>query len=280
MRAKNSSNNSFNTFNPVLTEGLNFQLSQPLLRNRGLFVNRAPIVIARRNLAQSRANFEGQVNGLHLVGDQRILDVVQARENLDVLRKSLEAAQASYDHDKRSLELGALSPFDIYRSESQVATRRVAVIQAEYSLRQSEDAFRLSVGADLDPYVRALDLELIEPTETSGELLTMDAQQAYEKALQKRSEFEALRQQLANDDTSIRVAHNALQPDLNLSGIYTSNGLSGNQINTSATPPRSFLLGVSATASARSLGQFSWIRIRVAVAPAHPQSRRRSHVCH
>jgi len=235
--SKNSSNNSFNTFNPVLTEGLNFQLSQPLLRNRGLFVNRAPIVIARRNLAQSRANFEGQVNDSISSVINAYWDVVQARENLDVLRKSLEAAQASYDHDKRSLELGALSPFDIYRSESQVATRRVAVIQAEYSLRQSEDAFRLSVGADLDPYVRALDLELIEPTETSGELLTMDAQQAYEKALQKRSEFEALRQQLANDDTSIRLAHNALQPDLNLSGIYTSNGLSGNQINTSATPP-------------------------------------------
>jgi hypothetical protein len=55
--SKNSSNNSFNTFNPVLTAGLNFQMSQPLLHNRGLFVNRAPIVIARRNLTQSRANF-------------------------------------------------------------------------------------------------------------------------------------------------------------------------------------------------------------------------------
>ncbi len=235
--SKFSSNSSFNTFNPSITAGLNFQLSQPLLRNRGLFVNRAPIVIARRNLAQSRANFEAQINDSIQSAIGNYWEVVQSRENLDVLRKSLEAAEASYQHDKRSLELGALSPYDIYRSESQVATRRVAVIQAEYSLKQAEDAFRTTIGADLDPYIRALDLELIEPTEVTGELMTVDAQQAYEKALQKRPELEALRQQLANDDTSIRLAHNQLQPDFNLTGTYTSNGLGGNQINTSVTPP-------------------------------------------
>jgi outer membrane protein len=42
---------------------------------------------------------------------------------------------------------------------------------------------------------------------------------------------------LANDDTSIRVAHNGLLPDLNLSGIYSSNGQGGNRIDTTTTPP-------------------------------------------
>jgi outer membrane protein len=234
---KSSSNSVFSTFNPSIFTTLNFSLSQPLLRNRGLFVNRAPIVIARRNLAQSRSNFESQVNDAISNAVDAYWRVVEGRENLSVLRKSLEAAEATYQQNKRALELGALPPLDIYRSESQVATRRVAVIQAEYQLKQLEDSFRLTVGADLDPYVRALDLELIEPAETSGELLTVDAQQAYEKAIQKRPELEALRQQLANDDTSIRVAHNGLQPDLALSGIYSSNGQGGNQIDTTTTPP-------------------------------------------
>ena len=47
-----SSNSSFNFINPYITSGLGFQFTQPLLRNRGLFPNRAPIVIARRNLKQ------------------------------------------------------------------------------------------------------------------------------------------------------------------------------------------------------------------------------------
>ncbi len=124
---------------------------------------------------------------------QQYTYVVQARESLVVLKKSVEQAQASYDRDKRSLELGAIPPFDIYRSESQVAARRVQVIQQEYSLKQAEDAFRRVIGADLDPYIRALDLDLTEPVEPRGQLLALDIQQAYQQALERRPELEALR---------------------------------------------------------------------------------------
>jgi len=152
-------------------------------------------------------------------------NVVQARGNLEVAQKSLDAAEATYKHDKRALELGALPPLDIYRSESQVAGRRVQVIQSEYALRQAEDVFRQSVGADLDPYFRALDLDLTEPPEPGEELRSVDAATALQQAMGKRPELEAARQSLANDDTSIRLAHNNLLPDLRVNGNYSGNGL-------------------------------------------------------
>ena len=65
---------------------------------------------------------------------------------------SMDAAEATYKQDKRALELGALPPLDIYRSESQVASRRVQVIQSEYALKQAEDTLRMTIGADQDPY--------------------------------------------------------------------------------------------------------------------------------
>jgi outer membrane protein TolC len=235
--AKLATNSIYETFNPSINSSATLTLTQPLLRNRGLFPNRAPIVIARRNLNVSRATFAGQVNDSLVNAIQQYLSVVLARESLDVLKKSFEQAQASYNRDKRALELGAIPPFDIYRSESQVAARRVQVIQAEYSLKQAEDAFRRVIGADLDPYIRALDLELTEPVQPSGELLTLDIQQAYQQALDRRPELEALRQQLANDDTSIRLAHNQLLPNLTLSTFYTTNGLGGNEFNITTTPP-------------------------------------------
>ncbi|PYU77874.1 MAG: hypothetical protein DMG51_19755, partial [Acidobacteria bacterium] len=115
-------------------------------------------------------------------------------------RKSLEEAQKSYDHDKKALGLGALPPLDIYRSESQVASRRVGVIQAEYALKQAEDQFRQIVGADLDPAIRVLDLELIDQPEPIGDLPNMDIATALTRSLANRPEFEAARQQLANDE--------------------------------------------------------------------------------
>jgi outer membrane protein len=235
--SKLSTNNSFSTLNPSIATDLQFSVTQPLLRNFGLFPNRAPILIAQRNLKQARASFQGEVNDIILRTVGNYWNVILARESLVVQRKSLEEAQKSYDHDKKALGLGALPPLDIYRSESQVASRRVGVIQAEYALKQAEDQFRLIVGADLDPAIRVLDLELIDQPEPLGDLPNTDIATALARALANRPEFEAARQQLASDELSIRLAHNSLKPDLELSGFYTGNGVAGNQFNT-ANPPQ------------------------------------------
>lgn len=218
-------------FNPSYDTILNLQFTQPLLRNRGPFLTRAPLVIARRTLQQSRANFEAQVSDAILVAVNRYWDVVQARGNVEVRRKSLELADASYQRDKRALELGALPPLDIYRSESDVATRRVQMIQSEYALKQKEDALRLTIGTNQDPLFRALDLDLTEKPEPEGELEHTDATAALQQALAHRPELDVARYALENDETSIRLAHNHLKPELNLTGFYQSTGLGGNQYN-------------------------------------------------
>lgn len=234
---KLSTNSSFNFINPSISTFLQFTVTQPLLRNRGLFPNRAPILIAQKNLRQARASFQAEVNNTILQAIGQYWNVILARENLGVQRKSLDEAQKSYDHDKKALSLGALPPLDIYRSESQVASRRVGVIQAEYALKQAEDQLRHVVGADLDDQIRALDVQLTENPEPGADLLTIDIASALSRALANRPEFEAVRQQLSTDDISVRLAHNNLRPDLELGGFYAGSGLGGNQFNT-AVPPQ------------------------------------------
>src|SRR5580704_17820710 len=225
--SRGSNNNSLDLFNPNLAGSLNFTVTQPLLRGAGLFINRAPILIARSNLRQSRANFETQVSSIILQTVDQYWFVVEARESLLVLRKSVDQAQASYDHDKRSLELGAISSYDIFQSESELATRKVAVIQAEYSLKENEDVLRQYIGADLDPAASAMDIDLTEAFEPTGELLALDAGTAIERALAKRPEIHAEKEQLGVDDMNIRLAHNEMLPSLTLSGSYSSNGIGG-----------------------------------------------------
>jgi outer membrane protein len=234
---KLSTNSTFNFFNPSVDGNFAFNFAQPLLRNRGLFPNRAPIVIAQRNLTQARDNFRAEVNDIIQQVVARYWDVVQARENLAVQKKSLAQAKQSYDHDKRSLDLGALSPLDIYSSQSQMAQRRVVVIQAQYALLQAEDNFRNVIGADLDPRIRVMDLDLTDTPEPAGALFSTGISDALAKALANRPEVESVREQLMNDRTSIRLAHNQLEPDLSLTGTFQSNGLGGDEINTAVTPP-------------------------------------------
>ena len=227
----NFTNNSLYFLNPYIASAMIVQFTQPLLRNGWLFANQAPLMIARRSLEQSRASFAAEVNNNILQAVEQYWAVVEAHGTLDVARASMDAAETTYKRDKRALELGALPPLDIYRSESQVASRRVQVIQSEYALKQAEDAFRLTIGADQDPYFEALDIELTEKPEPEGELRTIDAATALQEAVNKRPEFDAARASLANDETRIRLAHNHLLPQLDLLGYYASNGVGGTQFD-------------------------------------------------
>jgi outer membrane protein len=228
------SNNSFFFVNPSVTSLLNFQVTQPLLRNGWFFPNTAPLIIARRNLDESRATFAAQVSSDVLQAVTQYWAVVEAHGNLEVAQRSQDAAETTYKRDKRALELGALPPLDIYRSESQVASRRVAVIQGEYALKQAEDALRLTIGTDQDPYFQALDLELTEKPEPEGELRNMDTATAVQMALTKRPEMEAVRDALSIDNTRIRLAHNQILPELDLTGVYGANGVNSKLINQTA----------------------------------------------
>ncbi len=226
---RNSTNSAFYFLNPYVNSTVTLQFTQPLLRNAGRFANTGPLIIARRALQQSRASFEAQVNDAILQVVTQYWAVVQARGSFDVEQRSLALAESSYQHDKRALELGALPPLDIYRSQSEVAARRLQAIQSEYVLKQAQEAFRFTIGVDQDPTLAALELDLVEKPEPEGEIETIDAVEVLKKALSARPEIAAANDAIANDETSIRLAHNAIKPDLSLTGFYQSNGIGGNQ---------------------------------------------------
>jgi outer membrane protein TolC len=234
---KSSSNSIFSTFNPYISSNLFLSLTQPLLRNRGVFANRAPILIAQRSRDQSRAALESQLSDAVVRAVNSYWSVVRGVESLKVLRKSLELADATYKQNKRALELGALPPLDIFRSESQVATRRLQVIQAEYDLKRLEEEFRQILAADLDPMYRSVELDLIEKASPSGALKTVNLDEALAQALEARPELRSAKTQLGTDDIRIQLAHNSLQPDLSLTATYSTSGRGGNRIDISGPQP-------------------------------------------
>ena len=231
--SKFTTNSTFATLNPSITSGLTVSLTQPLLRGRGWFLTHAPILVAQRNVKQSRENFGITVNDTILLAINDYWNLVQAQKNLAVIQESLKLAQASYDHDKRALELGAISNLDIYRSQAQVAQVNLQLLQAQLQVKTAETELRRVIGADLKASIAALDLNLTEPAEPTGELATVDLAPALAKAFQKRPELGSVRVDEENAQTSIKVATNGLKPNLSVGGFYTMNGIGGNQIDSS-----------------------------------------------
>src|ERR1039458_6896285 len=129
---------------------------------------------------------------------------------------------------QKQLELGALSPLDIYNPEQSLANAELSVSQAKFALAQAEDALRHQTGADLDPEIRKLPISLTESVDLGpADSMPVDREQAVAKALANHPAMQQALQRLDSDDLGIHSAKNGLLPNLSFSMYYQSNGTGG-----------------------------------------------------
>jgi outer membrane protein len=225
--SKSTTNSGFQNFNPALNSAVGVSFVQPLIRNRGSAVNRLAINVARSRLRKSEYDLRDAVMRLLNDSENAYWDVVQARENLRVQESALSLADQALKRAQRELELGAMSPLDIFNPQQQYATAEIGVSQAQFRLRQVEDALRKQITADLDPEFRKMPIVLTETVMPATDSAPADAEMAVERALRFRPDLKSQIQDLDIDDLSLRQAKNALRPDLSLTGSYTSQGRGG-----------------------------------------------------
>jgi outer membrane protein len=224
---KSTSNSTFNNYNPALSSNLSITFSQPLLQNRGAYVNRLNLMSARSRLKISEFGLKGQMLNLVSVAESAYWDVVSARESLKVAEGARDVSAEFLKLSQKQLELGALSPLDIYNPQQQLATNEVLVAQARFNLTQREDALRKQISADLDPQIRALPLVLTDLADMPLESIDYDKEQSIQLAMQNRPDLKQATQSLDVDDLGIQTSRNALLPNLALTGNYTVNGRGG-----------------------------------------------------
>jgi outer membrane protein TolC len=152
--------------------------------------------------------------------------VILQRENLKVAVGARATAQEQADFIQRQLDLGALSPLDIFQTQQLVAQQDLNLANAQFQLSRAEDAMRLQIAADLDPEIRKLPIV----SHRAGELANPDSvvfepEATVEKALRTRPDVQAASQRLDVDDLQIQQSKNALLPRLALTGSYQSSGL-------------------------------------------------------
>jgi outer membrane protein len=236
---RNSSNSVFSNFNPSIFDSLNFQLTQPLLQGRGNIQLRTPLLIARTQVLIVSAQSKTRIADIIATATRQYWDAVGSRDLIRVAQESLDLAQRSYERDKLSLELGALSRLDIFQSESQVAQRKVALIQAQYAYREALDVLRRLIGADLKPLTRYMEVVLQDdPGIQSSSVKVTTVEEAVAKAMSDRPELTTAGKRIAIDELNEHAAQNALLPRVDISVLGGSSGLAG--IPFAASP----LLGV------------------------------------
>ena len=229
---KNSTASRNALYNPSLSSNLAFVASQPLLKNRGSYVNRLGVMSARSRLRVSEYNLRAQLLILVNAAENAYWDVVSARETLKVAEGGREVSAQFLKLSEKQLELGALSPLDIYNPQQQLANAELTVSQAKFALVQREDALRRQISVDLDPAIRQLPVVLTESVDIMTESTDVDTEQAIARAMASRPDLKSAVQNLDVDELAIQSARNGLLPNLSLSLNYATQGIGGNFLPT------------------------------------------------
>ncbi len=231
---KNSTTSANSLFNPLITSNLTVNFTQPLIKNRGYYINRVPIMVAKYNLGQQQFVVRNSIISLVQAAESAYWDAVLARDNLRVQQEALKLADAALKRAQQELDLGAMSPLDIYNPQQNRATAEISVAQAEYTLAQTLDAMRRQMGADLSTDYRAMPIKLTETVEMAIDPPAINVESSISRALAERPDLKAIQQAVIGDDYTIRGATNELRPDLSLIGSYSAYGRGGNFLNSRA----------------------------------------------
>lgn len=210
-------------FNPSYTGGLALTLTQPLLRNAGVEINKTFIKIAQNNATVERHVFADRVMSVIATVEQNYWELVFANENLKVAQAAWKAAQELLASNRAKAKAGVMSIVDVLQAEAAVASRVEQILVAEKAIRDQEDQLRRL----LVPGAEELREEVhLIPTDRPEKVLEpLSLQEAIDTAMELRPEILQAGKNVETSDLNVKFAKNQLLPTLSLQGTMGLAGL-------------------------------------------------------
>jgi len=192
-------------------------LRQPLLRGFLIDQSRALIQLSKRDLRISEDELRREINDILLKVEQAYYNLIYARENVKVQATALELASQLLRENRKKVEVGALAPLDEKQAESEVASTRAALIDAERLLSEQQNKLK---GLITDKYAEwnAVNLEPMEKLVAVP--ATLDLQASWGRGLTKRPDLSRLKFELEKAGITLKLRKNQLWPELDLVGSY------------------------------------------------------------
>jgi len=223
-----NSNSFLNSYNPLVTSGIGFTLSQPLVRD--LFID-----TPRQQLAASRINRDISDTRLreslvHTTADVKTAywNLVAARDNVDNRRTALGLAEELTRVNRAKVDVGTAPPLDLVSAQAEVASNQESLIIAETVARTAEDRLRMLI---LDMTNRDNWNVRLEPTDTPPTATpAIDLDAAVSRALSTRTDLLRAKKDIENASLNTKLADNQKRPDVRLNAAYQANGLGGVQV--------------------------------------------------
>ncbi len=223
---RNKTNSAFAGLNPQYSSEVNLNLTQPLLKNFGIDVNKSDIYISNNNRDISELEFKGKVIDVVNETEDTYWDLVFGIEDMKVKKKSLERARDLERRVKAQVDVGTLAPLEMLQAQAEVASREVDVIEALDNVKDRDDALKNTVNIRLD--IKASD-RVIQPLDRPrvDAKNRINVSQSIRRALVARPDYLSKKKELENKNIQIKFNKNQLYPALDLIASLGLNGIAG-----------------------------------------------------
>jgi HAE1 family hydrophobic/amphiphilic exporter-1 len=219
------SGNEFNILNPIYQTSANLNITQPLLRGFLFDQHRHLLQVSRKNVRMSDEQLRLQVITVVTQAIQAYWQLDFAHRNLKVQIEAVHLAEQQDESNRRQLAQGLLSNADVIQSQTQIATYRQNVSNAQEALTNAENTVKALMLQDRhDPLWGA---ELIPETQVKADSVVPSVQEAEEQALKDRPEIKLNEIAAESNRLDLRLDKDLAKPQVDFVGTFTSAGLSG-----------------------------------------------------
>jgi hydrophobic/amphiphilic exporter-1 (mainly G- bacteria), HAE1 family len=229
-----STTNPFVGLNPYIQSSLSMTLTQPILRGRKVDNDRTVILIRRKQLDISAADYELRVIDVVTRVQQAYWDLVAAREDIDVKKLSVDLARDQFERSKRQIAAGTLAPVELSAAEAELERRQDTYFTSIGFLTEVENQLKGFLAGGRENSIWNEELLPTEVKNVQPPALE-DVAAAVKSALDKRPELRQLKLRLESNDYNKALAQNATLPGLNLSAGFTAAGIAG-AVNSAPNP--------------------------------------------
>ena len=222
-RTTTSNTNSF--LNPQFPTNFTATYAQPLFRNFSIDQNRRQIMIAQKNVQLTDSQFRQEAITVVNQVEQAYWNLVFSLRNLQVQIDALKQARAQLESNQRQVEKGVLAPIDIVQAQAQITTFEQNVYTAQEDVTRQENTLKTLLLPDRTSAEWSRPITPVSPVALDAPHVGLEVATA--EALKNRPELEQLDISANINEIDQRFYRNQTKPQIDLTGTYTTQGLSG-----------------------------------------------------
>ena len=243
---RQNSSQQFLLYNPAVISRFTVGINQPVYNGRGALPNQRFIMVAKNNMRTSGELVRQQVTATVVQVENAYWNLAAASEAVSAAERNLEVAQRLDDDTKTRLQIGTVAPIELATTASAVAAAQRDLIIARTEFQLEETQLKKLLSKKIDAELDAVGIETTDQLPAPNPKDVPELNTTLAAAFEERPDLHIAKQDLLNQDISVRFTLDALLPNVNVFSLYAGAGLAGDNVQAAAGAGQSLFQGFSA----------------------------------